>query len=227
MRSFLTLASFLVACSGGAAPYPFADATAETAPDARGTEDSATAIDALSNETADAASESAVAEQRTYFASCLPAATGDNASQSFLFYVDATFAADGKSLDLEMTPLRETATNFALSQTVGDAFRQKAIPIVDGRFVFEPGDVGIPGDAQRFGPSTIVFRNLRFEAQRLDRDGFCAEMKGEMTSPIPIDLSPPGDGCVFRRLDPGSPLPTATEGGATFVGFVAAEHRCP
>lgn len=162
----------------------------------------------------------------TFLASCLPAAAGGNASQSFLFYVE-TVVTDGATLDIEITPILETATTFAKSQTVGTPQVAKGIPIVDGTWNAVIGDATVPGESQRIGPSPIVIRNYAYAGRTLSRDRLCAELSGEVISPIPIDFSPPGDPCIFVRLNEGDTLPTANEGGTEFVGFTAAEHRCP
>ncbi len=69
------------------------------------------------------------------------------------------------------------------------------------------GDLIIPQQATTLGGEATA-KNVSLHGLLQTEDQACAELDGKVVTPIPLDLDPPGDYCLFRRVEPGSALPT-------------------
>lgn len=163
----------------------------------------------------------------TYVLSCLPGLLGGDASKSLLFYSEVSVTA-GK-LTMKNTPILETATKMSKSQTVGTPHQATDVAIgADGSFTATVGHVEVPGNSQRIGDSLLVLENIVYRGHLLSKDRLCAEIDGQLTSPLMSSLDDPGDWCVWIAVPDGADLPTATDSsGMKYIGFAASEHHCP
>ncbi len=161
-----------------------------------------------------------------FLMSCLPLAFRDTPNWSFLFYAEMTVT--GGALSATITQVKETATTFSKSETVGNAQVATGVPIADGKWTVDIGAVEVPGDSQRIGTSLIKLANVVYQGRTLSKDRLCAEMQGAAIEPLTQEFNDPGDYCIFVRLDEGAPLPKATlPDGTEYIGFSKEEHICP
>ena len=177
----------------------------------------------------------------TFLAACLPALIKDNPELALLFYVESKFtagASGGGTVDLTFTPMVDTApggmknggpTKMVKAQTSGAPFGAKGVAVAaDGTFSANIGSFTVPGDAQRIGDSTLQLDAIVFQSRILSKDRICSELDGKLTAPLTQDLSPPGDFCIFKRLEDGADIPTITVGGKPpAAGFEGSEYHCP
>jgi hypothetical protein len=163
----------------------------------------------------------------TYFVSCLPAVFISVPETSMLMYMEANVS--GGKVSFQNYPLKDSATKFAKSETIGAPHGVTDITMnADNTFTANIGTVLIPGKSQRITDSDLEIVNVAYETRILSNDRMCAELQGTVTKPTPSDLMKPGDFCVIVRMNEGDDLPKFTDStGKEYVGFAASEYHCP
>jgi hypothetical protein len=167
------------------------------------------------------------AGKATYFWSCLPGLFSGAPETSILLYSEANVS--GGKVDFTNFPLKDTATKFLKSETVGASHGAMGVPL-SGTNTFSAviGTATIPGNSQRITDNDLTLEGVVFEGRILTTDRWCAELNGKVTKPTPNELKDPGDFCVIVKLNEGDDLPTFTDSsGKKFVGFAASEYHCP
>jgi hypothetical protein len=140
----------------------------------------------------------------TFFASCLPVVTGTPFGLAVHQTLKVSDAGMGE-LQISFQLLNIMGTN--IDDTVSMITDLPATPISsDCTYDLQIGALTIPNAATTLGgDATAEHVSLHGFLQNEDRA--CAELDGNVTTPIPLSLNDPGDYCVFRRVAPGSALP--------------------
>lgn len=168
------------------------------------------------------------AGKATYFVSCLPQAFSGAPEVSILMYMEANISA-GK-LDFQHFPLKDNATKFAKSETIGAPHGATGVALnADNTYTAPvPGPVIIPGKSQRITDNDLELQNIAFLGRILSNDRWCAELNANVTKPTPQNLQGTGDYCVMVKMNEGDDLPKFSDSsGKQYIGFAASEYHCP
>jgi hypothetical protein len=164
----------------------------------------------------------------TYFVSCLPNVFSSSPETSMLMYSEVNIS--GGKLDFQHFPLKDTATKFAKSETVGTPHGITGVTInADNTYSAKIGGaIIIPGNSQRITDNDLELQNVSFEGRILSTDRWCAELNGNVTKPTPQNLTAAGDFCVIVKMNEGADLPKFTDSsGKEHIGFAGTEYHCP
>lgn len=167
------------------------------------------------------------AGKQTFWGNCLPNIVTGSPQSSIMYYTEFTFT--GGKVDVSILPMKETATVFSKSETVGEAQVATGVAIKsDNTFTAVVGNVKVPGNSQRIGDSELVLTNVSYQARILSDKRICGELQGDVTAPLSSSLDNPGDFCVWIAMADGTTLPTSTDSSGTkFVGIPNEEYHCP
>jgi len=140
----------------------------------------------------------------TFFATCLPKVIPTPFGLAIQQTVTVSDAGVGE-LQISFTLLNIMGTH--ISDTVGTTTDLPAAPISsDCTYDLQIGGLTIPQEATTLGGEAKA-EHVSLHGLLQTEDQACAELDGQVTSPIPLALDPPGDYCLFRRVAPGSTLP--------------------
>jgi len=167
------------------------------------------------------------AGKATYFWSCLPQLFSGQPETSILLYSEVDIS--GGKLTFTNYPLKETATKFLKSQTVGVPHSATGVTIAaDNSFSATIGTATIPGNSQRITDNDLELQNVVFLGKILTTERWCAELNGNVTKPTPNNLMGTGDYCVIVKLNEGDDLPKFSDStGKQYVGFAGSDYHCP
>jgi hypothetical protein len=149
----------------------------------------------------------------TYFAACLPVLAGGRTRLALRFRADVTYTPTSASskagaIDIDFIPLSKDGTT--MGDVVGNHFGEKGAPVGDdGTFQADMGQPTIPAAGNPVSTNDIVFSTAVLHGILLGADLFCADLIGEVTSPVPESFSG-GNYCILQRLAADAPLPALT-----------------
>jgi hypothetical protein len=151
----------------------------------------------------------------TYLMACL-SSLSPNPAEPFLFRTDAHYtpAASGGTFDFTETTLVVGAQSVSAVAPGAPTVTVNGTAVLpDGTCDVHTGATLIPGSADPLGPE-IDFSDsdLHF---RVSPDDLCANLSGQVTTPISTTLDPATNICIFRSATP------------PFPAFQATDFHCP
>lgn len=149
----------------------------------------------------------------TYFAACLAVLAGGRANKALRFRVDVKFTPSSPTttagtLGMSFVSINKNGTTMA--DVVGGPFGDRTATVADdGKFSLDLGQPVIPADGNPISTNDIVFASAVLNGILLGSDLFCADLFGEITSPLPVSFNG-GNYCLFQRLAADATLPSPT-----------------
>jgi hypothetical protein len=136
-----------------------------------------------------------------FYGACLPTiAQGDVTQAMYIRLVGSVeVAMDKKSgvLTTEVTAVRLNATS--VDDVVGVTTPSPPAEVkTDCTFVATAAELLVPKEASPL-KANLTLTNAVYRGRFIDADHACAELDATVTKPITVDLTGPGDVCLFRR----------------------------
>jgi hypothetical protein len=130
-----------------------------------------------------------------YVVGCLPVVI----PTPFFLLIQQDITTPGGKAQLKTSFKLLDINGTSTSQTVSDTIDVPATPIHDDcTYDLDIGDLTIPEKATTLGGDAMA-QNVKLHALLQTEDLACAELDGEVVTPIPLSLDKPGDFCLFRR----------------------------
>ena len=141
-----------------------------------------------------------------YYVTCWPLPEQIRDPFGLVIHQDITVADGGEGrIKTSFTLLDITGTN--IKDTVGVNVDVAPASINDNcTYDLDVGDLTIPEKATTLGGEAKA-EHVKLHGLLQTEDLACAELDGQVVTPIPLSLDAPGDYCVFRRVSADGTLP--------------------
>lgn len=150
----------------------------------------------------------------TFVAICGFSLVSYDPTDTLRFYVESSFASDKLTLAMTMLPgwdndagAPKAPSVVTRAEAVGATLTSTS-DVTSGAFTAKLGALDIPGVANPLNGADGHVEGLELDGQITAAAApFCANVAGELTTPLDFDLSQAGTMCLFIPVKDGDPLP--------------------